>query len=146
MAFKKNIFNGSVFEHNGSYGIATFFSNMFKKISNDIDVTLWLGTESKFTFPKNIKLIRDDSSGYFKRFDIISRIKKRFDNVSLNYRVYKFDFFHLFYDDFYIFAKINYCRVQDIILKPFLIRTMVNKNLQFINALLIKFNKTATVF
>lgn len=108
MAYKKNIFNGSVFKHNGSYGIATFFSNMFNKISNDIDVTLWLGTESKFTLPKNIKNIRDNSRGYFKRFDIISRIKKRFEKVSLNYRLYGFDIFHSVYDDFYNFAK-NKC-------------------------------------
>ena len=115
MAYKKIIFNGSVFEHNGNYGIATFFSNMFNKISNDIDVTLWLGAESKFMFPKNIKIIRDDSRGYFKRFDIVSRIKKRFDKVWLNYRVYGFDIFHSVYDDFYNFAKINVCTVHDII-------------------------------
>ena len=66
-------------------------------------------------FSKNIKIIRDDSRSYFKRFDIISRIKKRCDKASLNYRVFGFDIFHSVYHDFYNFAKIKVCTVQDII-------------------------------
>lgn len=47
---------------------------------------------------------------------------------------------------FIILQKINVCTVHDIIPELFLTLTIVTKNLQLINDLLIKLNKTATVF
>jgi glycosyltransferase involved in cell wall biosynthesis len=116
---KTIVFNGSVFEHNGNFGIATFFLNLFNQICNEINVTLWLGSDSHFSFPGKIKIVKDKSRSYFNRYDLFARFKMLRDRGSLYKRIGRHDIFHSVYDDFYEFADTSVCTIHDIIPEVF---------------------------